>query len=192
LKDSGYAAEVILDRFVDGAFHLLLEHHQRHVVEMDLTLTQTQALRLLRASALPTSKIAVALGISPPAVTQLADRLVRKQLIERLSHGTDRRSITVALTHKGRTIVDVFRQRRNEVFGETLSRLSDSDRSHVIGALAKITAVVGPDHSLLDAAIAPPRRPQTRRTPNHAPEASYDVDQAPVSRPTKRMRIEWD
>src|SRR5687767_8266801 len=96
--------EVILDRFVEGIFRLMLEHHQRQVVVMELTLTQAQALRLLSSSGLPTSGLATALGISAPAVTQLTNRLIRKQLIER--HGTegDRRWVNIELTEKGRLV----------------------------------------------------------------------------------------
>jgi DNA-binding MarR family transcriptional regulator len=194
LKELGVGvAETILDRFVEGVFHLMLEHHQRQVVGMDLTLTQTQALRLLRAAAIPTSKLATALGISAPAVTQLTDRLIRKHLIERLSHKADRRWVSIGLTGKGRSIIDEFRQRRREVFGEALSRLSETDRAQVIEALAKITAVIeGPEQLFLDAEAGPSRERVTSRTPVQPPEASKRVGQAPVSRPAKRMRIEWD
>jgi DNA-binding MarR family transcriptional regulator len=186
-------SETILDRFVEGVFNLILEHHQRQVVGMDLTLTQTQALRLLRAAALPTSKLATALGISAPAVTQLTDRLVRKHLIERRTHEADRRWVSIGLTSKGRSVVDEFRQRRSEVFGEALSRLSKTDRTQVIEALAKITGVIeGPEPLFLEAEAGPRRERVKRRTAVQAPEASNAVGQAPVSRPVKRMRIEWD
>src|SRR5215831_13769343 len=118
-------AEAILDRFVEGLFRMMLEHHQRHLVEMELTLSQAQALRLLREAPLATSKLAASIGISAPAVSQLTDRLAKKQLIERRAIDTDRRSVIVALTEKGRRAVDGFRARRSEVFGEALSRLSD-------------------------------------------------------------------
>lgn len=188
-----HSAEAILDQFVEGVFRLMLEHHQRQVIGMDLTLTQAQALRLLRAAALPTSKLATALGISAPAVTQLTDRLVRKQLIERRSTETDRRWVNIELTEKGRLIIDAFRQRRNEVFGEALSRLSEDDRTQVIEVLSKITVVIerreqaslGPDGG-------PRPQPATRRTAVQPADASNKVGQPAIRRPAKKMRIEWD
>jgi len=189
----GQFEEGVLDRFVEGIFHLVMDHHQKQVIRMDLTLTQTQALRLLRLTAIPTSKLAAALGISAPAVTQLTDRLARKQLIERLRHEADRRSVRVGLTKKGQSIVDGFRQRRSEVFNEALSHLSEADRTQVIQSLAKITAVIEtPQQVIVDPSGASHGERVEVRTPVQPREASKDVGQPPPSRPTKRMKIEWD
>lgn len=190
------AAQVILDRFVEGLFRLMLDHHQAHVVEMDLTLVQAQALKLLRAAPLATSKLAAALGISAPAVTQLTDRLARKQLIERQTVNTDRRAVIVAVTEKGGRVIDGFRKRRNEVFAATLSRLSEKDRMEVTNALSKIAAVLHGHEPVRggDSSTPPELRADRsdRRTPPDAPEASKEVVEAPVSLPSRRMRIEWD
>lgn len=190
--------ETILDRFVEGIFRLILEHHQRQVVVMDLTLTQAQALTLLRSSGLPTSRLAEALGISAPAVTQLTDRLVRKHLIERCSTEGDRRWVNIELTEKGRLVMDGFRRRRNEVFGDALSRLNASDRTEVIEVLGKLTAVIeAPEQPRPQPARHTRRQPIERRTPPEPVQASKPVDQpkvdqTPAARPVKRMKIEWD
>jgi DNA-binding MarR family transcriptional regulator len=190
------AAEVILDGFIEELFRLMLDDHQTHVVEMDLTLVQAQALKLLRAAPLPTSKLAAALGISAPAVTQLTDRLGRKRLIERQALKTDRRAVMVAITEKGGRVIDGFRKRRNEVFADTLSRLSDEDRVEVIDALSKIVAVLGGHEPIRLAGLSAPASLQAdhpvRRTAAEAPEASKRGGQVSVSLPPRRMRIEWD
>ena len=190
--------EVILDRFVEGIFRLMLEQHQRQVVVMDLTLPQAHALRLLRSSSLPTSRLADALGISAPAVTQLTNRLIRKQLIERRSAEGDRRWVNIELSERGRLLMDGFRQRRNEVFGEALSRLNEDDRALAIEALGKLAAVIeAPEQPLHEPKTRLRRTPTGVRTPLEATPASKDVDQqkvdhGPASRPARRMKIEWD
>jgi DNA-binding MarR family transcriptional regulator len=181
--------EVILDRFVEGLFRLMLDHHHAQVGEMDLTLVQAQALRLLRAEPLPTSKLAGALGISAPAVTQLTDRLERKRLIERRSAKNDRRAVIVEVTEKGGRVVDGFRRRRNEIFADTLSRLSDADRAEVVAALSKIAAVL----KVWDPPTPVRANPELGRTAATTAEASKERGKAPVSLPPiRRMRIEWD
>ncbi len=197
MKGTGLeAAEVVLDGFIEGLFRLMLDHHQTQVVEMDLTLVQAQALKLLRAAPLPTSKLAAALGISAPAVTQLTDRLGRKRLIERQAVKTDRRAVMVAVTEKGERVIDGFRKRRNEVFADTLSRLSDRDRTEVIDALSKVVAVLGGHKPNGREGLRAPGALQAdqpvRRTAHEAPQASNDLGKGPVSLPTRRMRIEWD
>jgi DNA-binding MarR family transcriptional regulator len=174
----------------------MLDDHQTQVVEMDLTLVQAQALKLLRAAPLPTSKLAAALGISAPAVTQLTDRLGRKRLIERHAGKTDRRAVIVAITEKGERVIDGFRKRRNEVFADTLSRLSDADQAEVIDALSKVVAVLGGHEPILQAGLSAPAAMQAdqpvKRTAAEAPEASKRRGQVPVTLPPRRMRIEWD
>jgi DNA-binding MarR family transcriptional regulator len=54
----GAEAEAILDRFVETMFRLMMDHHQKHVVELDLTMPQAQALRMLRRGPLCTGELA--------------------------------------------------------------------------------------------------------------------------------------
>ena len=187
--------ERVLDDFIEGLFRLMLEHHQAQVLEMDLTAVQAQALKLLRTAPLPASKLAAALGISAPAMTQLTDRLDRKNLIERRTVSTDRRAVIVALTEKGGLVIDGFRRRRNRVFADILSRLGNDDRLEAAEVLGKLAAVLHgrePERGLIRRQ-APGRQPQKGRTAVEPSQASNEVDGAPVSPPTKRrMRIEWD
>lgn len=196
MKRFGIEAEGVLDRFIEGLFRVMLEHHQSQIAEMDLTVVQAQALKLLRAAPLPTSKLALALGISAPAVTQLTDRLGRKRLIERQSVKTDRRAVMVAVTEKGGRVIDDFRRRRNEMFVATLSRLNDADRTEVIEALKKITEVLtGYEPNMPGDLLAPARFPAQRfesQTANESAEASKGVERVPVNLPRRRIRIEWD
>lgn len=196
MKEIEIEGEVVLDRFVEGLFRLMLDHHQTQVVEVDLTMVQAQALRLLRSTPLPASKLASALGISAPAVSQLTDRLGRKQLIERQTLDGDRRAVMVAVTGKGERVIDGFRKRRNEIFAETLSRLSDQDRTEVVAALKKVAAVLqgaataGPEDLGAPSSFRSYRL--DRQTANESAEASKDVERGPVNPPKRRIRIEWD
>ena len=191
--------EELLDAFVEGAFRRLLDRHQAEVVELDLTLVQAQALRLLGDEPLSTGKLASALGISAPAVTQLTDRLARKDLIERRYIKNDRRAVIVTLTQKGGTVIEVFRKRRNGLFAEALSQLGDSDRMDVIEALGKMAKVLPRSDSLQIRRRSEPAKTRPKipgsgsRTAIEPPHASKQVGEVPVTAPTKRrIRIEWD
>lgn len=190
----------VLDRFVDGWFVLILDQHQKHIVETDLTMSQAQALRLLAAAPLTTGNLAGKLGISAPAVSQLTDRLIRKQLIERRAVERDRRSVTVELSATGRRLVDGLRRRRNELFEHALLKLNDSDRDEVIGALAKVAGVLGPIPTSGSASggrkAESPKKVRQRRPVQPLPTAqvpntSNEVELNRIS-PRKRMKIEWD
>jgi len=190
----------IVDRVVDGLFILILDHHHRHLSEMELTLPQAQALRLLRGAPVSTSNLALSLGISPPAVSQLTDRLVRKHLIQRRAGERDRRAVTVELSEKGKRLIDGLRVRRNSVFGEVLLRLTEEDRKGVIESLDKLVRVLPadtirgqtPDGASTKRTRARIQR-EPRRTADQPPITSNIVEEVQAVTPKpKRMRIEWD
>ena len=133
--------EGILNGFAEVMSQILLNVHQQHLSELDLTLSQAQALRVLRRDgSVPTGHLAAELRISAPAVTQLTDRLLRKGLIDRQSAAGDRRTVLVSLSVKGRRLVDQFRKRRCEIFSNALGQLTEAERAQVIGSLEKLMA----------------------------------------------------
>ena len=135
--------EGILNGFAEAMTMILLDLHQQHLAALDLTLPQAQVLRVLRREgALPTGQLALALRISAPAITQLTDRLIRKGLIERQAAEHDRRTVLVALSGKGRRLVDQFRQRRREIFSRALAQLGEAERAEVVAALEKVVTAL--------------------------------------------------
>lgn len=183
--------EAVLDGFVEAVFKLIIEHHHKRVVELDLTLAQAQTLRILRRAPLSTSRLAAELRISAPAVTQLTDRLARKHLIERRPVDGDRRMVLLTLTVHGKGLVDGFRRHRNEVFAVALRHLNQSDRAGVIDALGKISWALGAEASRPEGAESS-LLPDKLRPPESAAEASkVTVGARPVP-VVRRIRMEWD
>jgi len=187
----GAEAEAILDRFVETMFRLMIDHHQKHVVELDLTMPQAQALRMLRRGPLCTGELASVLQISAPAVTQLTNRLTRKHLIERRTADLDRRSVMVTLTDRGRRAVDKFRERRNTIISGALSHLGDEDRQLIALALAKIVTALeeyGAEKMAQEAIVQPHDESQTA---DHSVLAS-NISRAKQSHGGGKMKMEWD
>lgn len=183
--------QLVLDEFVEGVFRLIIEHHHRRVVELDLTLAQAQILRILRREPLSTGKLAAELRISAPAVTQLTDRLSRKALIDRKPVEGDRRMVLLSLTAPGTALVDGFRRHRNEVFAEALGHLNQSDRNDVVAALRTISWALGAPMSQPTGA-EPSVAADAHRPPESPAEASK-LTAGPKPAPvTKRIRMEWD
>jgi DNA-binding MarR family transcriptional regulator len=127
--------EEVLNGFAEVMSKLMIDHHQEQIAALDLTLLQGQVLRILRRGAVTTGKLASELQISASGVTQLTDRLIRKELIERQSAIGDRRCVVVGLSPKGKRLIDDFRKRRTGLFGEALSQLSESEHAQVVLAM---------------------------------------------------------
>lgn len=130
--------EEVLNGFAEVMSRLMIDHYQKQITELDLTLPQAQVLRVLRRGALPTGQLAGELRISAPAITQLTDRLIRKGLIERRATADDRRCVIVALSERGASLVDQFRQRRRDIFSRALADLSETDQKQVIEVLGRV------------------------------------------------------
>jgi DNA-binding MarR family transcriptional regulator len=180
--------ELALDEFVEAVFKLIIDHHHRRVVELDLTLPQAQTLRILAREALSTSRLAAELRISAPAVTQLTDRLTRKALIDRRPVEGDRRKVLLALTAQGKSLVDGFRQHRNRAFASALGHLNQEDRAEVVEALRKISWALGTEASRAET----PRAADPSRPPLHQPAASKERAGARTAPVPRRIRMEWD
>ena len=134
--------EGILNDFAEKMSGLMIDHYQRHLAELELTLPQAQALRILRRGPLTTGRLADELRMSAPALTQLTDRLVRKELIERRTDEGDRRCVIVALTAKGTRLVDDVRSRRREVFYGAIEHLSGPEQEQVYKALSLVVGAL--------------------------------------------------
>lgn len=130
--------EEILNGFAEVMARLMIDQHQRHIASLDLTLPQTQILRILRLGPLPIGQLAAQLKVTASSVTQLTDRVIRKGLIERQAAENDRRSVIVSLSSKGKRLLDGFRRRRAIFFREAIIRLSKSEQADVIGAMKMI------------------------------------------------------
>lgn len=130
-------SEETLNIFAEVISGLVVEHYQRHLAELDLTLPQVQALTALGDGPVTTGRLAERLQISAPAITQLTERLARKGLIERRAAEGDRRCVLLALSEKGTRAVGEFRRRRQDVFRDALAPLSETERRQVVSALER-------------------------------------------------------
>src|SRR5579875_1207325 len=86
-------------------------------VEDQVTLPQYRALVILASRGrLRPVDLADALEVSPSTATRMCDRLVRKELVERVHSDNDRREVELRLSDDGRSLVsEVSNRRRREV-----------------------------------------------------------------------------
>jgi DNA-binding MarR family transcriptional regulator len=134
----GQTIEEVLNSFGEIMAKLMIDHHQKQVEKLDLTLLQGQLLRVLRRGPMPTGKLAAELRVSASAVTQLTDRLIRKGLIEREPAASDRRSVIIRLSAKGLRVIEEFRKRRGVFFKEAIAQLNETEQAHVIEAMRTV------------------------------------------------------
>lgn len=113
-------------------------------VDDQVTLPQYRALVVLASrDGLRPVDLADALDVSPSTATRMCDRLVRKELVERVHRDSDRREVELRLSPDGRALVgEVTSHRRREV-RRVLSRISEADQHLLIEALRIFNAAAG-------------------------------------------------
>jgi DNA-binding MarR family transcriptional regulator len=191
-----------LDRLVEALFAWTLEHHRAQVTELELTPQLVEALRLLRNGTLLASKLALFLGISAPAVSQLTDRLYSRGLILRRPGEADRRSVLIELTAEGRGIIDAIRERRRVMFKSMIALMPQADRQKIEEALAplarllelRIAGAESPDPGRVEQppGDAEPAPLWTAKGERPASNLRGEKELALRPRARNRMRIEWD
>ncbi|MBE3598941.1 MAG: MarR family transcriptional regulator [Limnochordaceae bacterium] len=117
-----------------------------------LTVSQLECLKYLqRHGSCSAAELADGLHMTPPAVTKLVDRLVRKGLVTRKERADDRRSVEIALTDSGRRAVERIRERRSRIFEMILSRMSPEDQQQLEHALRAFLAAGLNDTAVVEA-----------------------------------------
>jgi DNA-binding MarR family transcriptional regulator len=113
-KDSTTKSELIeaLRREVREAQLAVAAVDQAVAQRLGVNATDHRCLDILdQQGAMPAGSLAVALGLSPSAVTTVIDRLERLRYVRRAPHPTDRRQVVVELT-------PLLRRRARELYGD--------------------------------------------------------------------------
>ncbi len=122
---------------------------------MHLPMAQMRLCSTLREGSRSMSCLARELGISLSAVTQMADRLERSGMVERVPEADDRRMKSLRLTEHGREVIRARREKRVARIAGALGHLSPDSRQQVLDAL-RVLLEVAPDAVGDDALFADP------------------------------------
>ena len=81
------------------------------------------------------------LRVSQSTLTQLADSLVRRSLIERYHDETDRRIVRLQLSEKGQVLMDAANRRREETLRGVWAELSELEQEQIMSSLETLARV---------------------------------------------------
>ena len=149
---------------IEAAAHLecLLPKLMRRLFTLDpdhpvseLPVAQLRVCTMLQGGPRAISSICEEIEISASAVTQIADRLERAGLVERVAELDDRRMKNLQLTAYGEHLMASRREQRVRRVAETLENLAPEEREAALDAV----------QTLIDAAIATAHHTDTERVP---------------------------
>jgi len=111
-------------------------------MNLNLTVPQVKTLFFIsnHGGTSPT-RLAIALGVTPPNVTGIVDRLVEQDLMVRKDSPEDRRAFVLQITPKGEAILSGLRERRMDAMRRVLEQLDDEGLSQLVAGLSKLAGV---------------------------------------------------
>src|SRR5262245_49890850 len=116
---------------------------------LDLPVRQLKVcLTLLRRSC-SMSEISREIRLSPSAMTQVSDRLVRRGLVERVFQDEDRRVRKLKLTPKGLHLMSTHEAKQLQRIATALEQLSDSELKQMLAGFDILTRSLTPANSEL-------------------------------------------
>jgi DNA-binding MarR family transcriptional regulator len=164
----------VADEVVDAAMplipqigRLLYAAFVRHAGASGLSLGQMKALAHLHHSGQATvGEIGAGMGISMPAVSELIDQLVERELVERGVNPADRRQVVLRMTPTATRIGNELGALRRAQIRAALARLGPAERAAFLPVLTALVEALQQDLGDLpgmggDETSAVPRDPAT-------------------------------
>jgi DNA-binding MarR family transcriptional regulator len=113
---------------------------KRFMDETGLSFSQISILmRLVHDKGTGVSEIGEQLGVTNAAASQAVERLVQLDLIERTEDPEDRRAKRLALTQKGRTLIEQGIEARSKWIEGVMDVLTPEQQNMIISALTLLT-----------------------------------------------------
>jgi DNA-binding MarR family transcriptional regulator len=91
------------------------------------------------------SAVADHIGLTLPSMSKLIDGLVERKLVTRESDLADRRRVTLALTARGRALLQSARAPTQAYLAEVLAALAPADRTTVVQAMRVLRPLFIPE-----------------------------------------------
>ena len=108
-----------------------------------MPIAQLRVCGILQDGPLPVCALSRELGISASAVTQIANRLQRAGMVERIPDPEDRRVRSLVLTTHGREAMQARRQRRVERIQSALGGIAPPRRGEILDAMRDLLEAAG-------------------------------------------------
>ena len=124
-----------LRKWTEIFMHRSMRNFIRYARESGLSMSQLGALFHIQRGASGVSDLGDDIGITNAAASQMLERLVQLQLIQRSEDPHDRRVKQIVLTDKGQTVLQESIYARQSWFENLASSLSDSEKGQIVSAL---------------------------------------------------------
>ncbi len=115
-------------------------------IDASISVPQMRVLVLLwTGEPLNLSAVAAGLGVNASNASRTCDRLVAAGLVDRGEGAVDRRHVSLSLTSRGRALVELLMDRREDELAGIVSRMGGSERRALMEALEPFNRAASSD-----------------------------------------------
>ncbi|MBH0171479.1 MarR family winged helix-turn-helix transcriptional regulator [Fictibacillus sp. 18YEL24] len=93
---------------------------------------------LLKRKDMNISEIAYEMDVSPPSISALTEKLIKKELIQRTHNQVDRRIVTVNLTEKGMFLARDLKNKQKKIINQIETSLTKEELFTFVDLLDRI------------------------------------------------------
>jgi len=127
-----------------------ITHEWNCSVEDQLSMTQFRMLYLLKVPGLSKPhELAESLGVTPGAITGIADKMIDKGYIVRRRDNDDRRVVRLAITEYGGQHIETLLEKQKQTISTFFNRLPEEDVEHLRRIFTTLLAQVHEEEELL-------------------------------------------
>src|SRR5699024_9998319 len=88
------------------------------------------------------TELAKILGLTPPTLTHLSEKLVKKKLAKRISSEKDRRMVYLDITEEGGNVVDRANLKGHELRKKLFSSLTEEEKNQLLHIYKKLNEAI--------------------------------------------------
>jgi len=130
-----------LQKWLDVSMHQSMQSFFRYAKQNNISVSQVGALFHINARGMcGVTDISERLSVTSAAASQMIDRLVQLDLLERTEDPNDRRVRRLSLTDQGRIILDESMLARQSWIEEIVNSLNEEEQALVFAALETLLA----------------------------------------------------
>jgi len=129
--------ELVSHMFIMG--RLMRDRMHKNIQNGQCTMLEFETLKYVKDAEKPhMHEVAKNFHVTPPAATLLIDSLVKAKLLVRVTDPKDRRSVRVAVTAKGKKVLERGITKKVNEMKKLFGILTPAERTHFVAALKKI------------------------------------------------------
>ena len=131
---------------LDNLLPVLVKHFQipdlHKLFEVKITFQQYLALNILiKKGRCMVSDLSKNLGVALSTMTELVNRLAKKQFVKKIKDLRDRRIVWINLTEKGAKIIKEINEKKQRYILNILEKLTEKERKLLIDILERVSQV---------------------------------------------------